>query len=47
MEGKQLEVVFRAQGSVGIIDLIKGLKEDLRDYQRDVRDGKSKPIKEA
>ena len=38
--------VYRAQGSVGIIDLIVSLNEDLRDYERDVMSGKIKPLKE-
>ena len=46
MEGKELEMVFRAQGSVGILDLILGLEEDLHQYQEDVREGRCQPIKE-
>src|SRR5712664_1793543 len=47
MEAEKQELVFRAQGSVGIIDLIKSLEEDLRQYEKDVRDGKIKPLKEV
>ena len=38
--------VYRAQGSVGIIDLIAGLNDDLRQYEQDVISGKIKPLKE-
>ncbi len=38
--------VYRAQGSVGIIDLINGLHDDLRQYEKDVISGKIKPLKE-
>jgi hypothetical protein len=46
MEEKEIELVYRSQGSVGIIDLIRSLKEDLRDYQKDVREGRCSPLKE-
>ena len=46
MESEKQELVFRAQGSVGIIDLIKSLPEDLRQYERDVHLGKVKALKE-
>ena len=39
--------VYRAQGSVGIIDLIAGLYDDLRQYEQDVISGKIKPLKEG
>lgn len=47
MEAEKKELVFRAQGSVGIIDLILSLEEDLKQYQKDLRDGKAQPIKET
>lgn len=47
MESASHELIFRAQGSVGILDLILGLEEDLKQYQHDVREGKCKPIKEV
>jgi hypothetical protein len=43
---KEGTVVYRAQGGIGVIDLIKGLREDLRQYERDVREGKCSPLKE-
>jgi hypothetical protein len=47
MEAEKQELVFRAQGSVGIIDLILGLEEDLKQYQKDLHEGKIKPLKEV
>jgi hypothetical protein len=39
--------VFRAQGSVGILDVLMRIKEDLRRYERDVIEGRCQPIKEV
>ena len=47
MESEIDAKVYRAQGSVGIIDLIKSLPEDLRQYERDVIAGKITPLKEG
>jgi hypothetical protein len=47
MESKDPVEIHRAQGSVGIIDLIFGLKDDLRQYERDVIDKKVQPLKEV
>jgi len=47
MESKDTVDVHRAQGSIGIIDLVSGLKDDLREYERDVIAGKIKPLKEG
>jgi hypothetical protein len=47
MEGDNIVKVHRAQGSIGIIDLISGLKDDLREYERDVVSGKIKSLKEG
>jgi hypothetical protein len=43
---KEGTVMYRAQGSIGVIDIIKGLRDDLRQYERDVREGKCVPLKE-
>jgi len=47
MESEKQELVFRAQGSVGVIDLIKSLKGDLKGYEKDLREGKVQPIREV
>ncbi len=47
MEGDNIVKIHRAQGSIGIIDLISGLKDDLRDYEKDIIAGKIKPLKEG
>lgn len=47
MESDNLVKVHRAQGSVGIIDLVLGLRNDLLQYERDVVDGKIEPLKEV
>ena len=47
MESKDIAELHRAQGSIGIIDLIKSLPDDLRQYERDVTSGKVKPLKEG
>jgi hypothetical protein len=39
--------VFRAQGSVGILDVLMRIKEDLRRYEQDVIAGRCQPIKET
>jgi hypothetical protein len=46
MEADSIVKVHRAQGSIGIIDLINSLRDDLKQYERDVRDGKCSPLKE-
>lgn len=46
MHSKDMVEMHRAQGAVGIIDLIKSLPDDLRQYERDVRDNKVRPLKE-
>ncbi len=46
MESEGQTQMFRAQGSVGILDLIKELPTDLRQYEKDVIAGKIKPLKE-
>jgi hypothetical protein len=47
MESKDVVELHRAQGSIGIIDLIFGLKDDLRQYERDVLDKKIQPLREV
>ena len=47
MESKDIVDVYRAQGSIGIIDLVRGLRDDLREYERDVIEGRVKPLKEG
>ena len=47
MEASDEIKVFRAQGSVGMLDLILTLEDDLRQYERDVREKKIQPIKEG
>lgn len=47
MESDTQAEMFRAQGSVGIIDLILSLEEDLLQYEHDVRDKKVQPFKEV
>ena len=47
MESEVDAKVYRAQGSVGIIDLIFSLKDDLRQYEKDVILGKVQTIKET
>lgn len=47
MEASDEIKVFRAQGSVGIIDLILTLEDDLHQYISDVASGNVKPIKEG
>src|SRR3984893_11575125 len=47
MEAEKQELVFRAQGSVGIIDLVLSLEEDLQQYQRDLHEGERKRLKEG
>ena len=39
--------VFRAQGSVGILDVLMRVKEDIRQYEQDVIAGRCQPIKET
>jgi hypothetical protein len=46
MESDNQAAMFRAQGSVGILDLIKELPGDLRQYEKDVIAGKIQPLKE-
>lgn len=46
MESKDNAEIFRAQGAVGILDVIRFLYEDLRNYQRDVLAGRVQPIRE-
>ncbi len=47
MESKDVADLHRAQGSIGIIDLIFGLKDDLRQYEQDVLNKKIQPLKEG
>lgn len=47
MEADEVELVYRAQGSVGMLDLILGLEDDLKEYERLVREGKAKLLKET
>lgn len=47
MESEKIEDVFRAQGSVGILDLILGMEDDMRKYQRDVLEKKVQPLAEV
>lgn len=47
MESEIDAKVYRAQGSVGVIDLIRSLPEDLRQYEKDVISGRIKPLKEG
>lgn len=47
MESKDTVELHRAQGSIGVIDLISGLKDDLRQYERDVLDKKVVALKEV
>jgi hypothetical protein len=46
MEADSIVKVHRAQGSIGVIDLINSLRDDLRQYERDVLEGKCGPLKE-
>ena len=46
MHSERRTEIFRAQGSVATIDLIKSLKDDLRSYEKDVIDGKVQRIRE-
>jgi hypothetical protein len=46
MEGEELRDVYRAQGAVGIIDLILTLEGDLKTYERDVAEKRCQPVKE-
>lgn len=47
MESEELSLVFRAQGSVAVLDLIKTLEQDLTQYQRDLQAGQIKPLREV
>jgi hypothetical protein len=47
MEADRVELLYRAQGSVGILDLLLGMEGDMKRYQQDVRDGKVKPLSEV
>ena len=47
MEASDEIKVFRAQGSVGMLDLILTLEDDLRQYERDVHEKKIQSIKEG
>jgi len=47
MEGDNIVKVHRAQGSIGIIDLISSLRDDLRQYERDVIEKKIQPLREV
>ena len=47
MEATDEIKVFRAQGSVGILDLLVTLKDDLRQYERDILEGRIHPITEG
>jgi len=47
MESKDVADLHRAQGSIGIIDLIFGLKDDLRQYEQDVLNKKIQTLKEG
>jgi hypothetical protein len=46
-DAEEMTEVFRAQGSVGILDVLMRIKEDLRRYLEDVRTGRCQPIKEV
>jgi hypothetical protein len=47
LHSKDMVEMHRAQGSVGIIDLVKSLSDDFRQYERDVNSGKIQPLKEG
>ena len=47
MEGDKTEEIFRAQGSVAILDLVLELEEDLLTYERGVASKEFKPLKEV
>jgi hypothetical protein len=47
MESEELPLVFRAQGSVGVCDLVLSLEDDLLQYELDVKEGRIKPLKEV
>lgn len=47
MESDTQAEMFRAQGSVGVCDLILTLEEDLLEYERDVKEGRIQPTKEV
>jgi hypothetical protein len=47
MEADDIVKVHRAQGSIGVIDLIRSMPDDLRQYERDVVSGKIQPLKEG
>jgi hypothetical protein len=46
MESKDTAEIFRSQGAVGILDVIKNIAQDLKEYQRDVLAGRVQPIRE-
>ena len=46
MEKVEPQELYRAQGSVGVIDLIKSLRADLHEYEKDVASGKVTALKE-
>lgn len=46
-DAKEVHDIFRAQGSVGILDVLMRVKEDLRAYLKDVAEGRAVPIKES
>lgn len=46
-EGLEVHAVYRAQGSVGILDVVLRIKEDLRRYEQDVMSGKANRIEEV
>ena len=45
-ESKDTVDIYRAQGAIGIIDVLKSLEEDLKRYERDVASGACQPVKE-
>ena len=46
-DAEETPEIFRAQGSVGILDVLMRIKEDLRRYEQDVIAGRCQPIKET
>jgi hypothetical protein len=45
-ESKDSVDIHRAQGAIGIIDILKSLEEDLKRYERDVASGACQAVKE-
>lgn len=47
MEAEAPHELHRAQGAVGILDVLLKLKDDIKSYEQDVRAGRVSPLKEG